>query len=166
MKKIAWLWGLCLVSLAALADPDAPSQNSGQKPLISHYDISLGEQGVNSGYQIGPYVALEGRMGFDVPPSRVAPAPAAEPNSYYSVYFLPQYPISSQFTVYGLVGWSHLQVDQYVPAGARANEDLGLGGGLRFSMGQSSHVFVEYGQKPDNQGRNEQSVSFGLSYHF
>ena len=94
---------------------------------------------LQAGYEINPYVAVEGRYTTSVF------AEDTLERSSWAVYLKPQYPVSSDATLYALIGYGGMTADGI--DGVRASVDVdGFQWGIGASYDMSSNIalFLDY----------------------
>ena len=106
------------------------------------------------GYDFNEYVAVEGRIGGSVYDEDFASLMT------YSLFLKPQYPISEDFTIYGLLGYGLVQIegadgDEPGHADMVGEEMLDdsffqWGFGLNYNINEVFSVFVDYTQLADD----------------
>lgn len=160
--------------------------------LDEHTDIDYDSLMLQVGYEMNPYIAFEFRYWFsmgdgDYSLSTNYPIPPAE-GSYkdfnaWGLYLKPQYPVSPEFSIYGLLGFSGVQVDGQPDWYDNLVDDtsfsFGIGGAFNFT--ENISAFIDYVQLYNNtygydyyygpyyydpQGTDIYTVNFGLTYKF
>jgi len=106
------------------------------------------------GYNFNEYIAVEGRIG-----KSIAEEDYAEVTTY-SLFLKPQYPISEDFTIYGLLGFGLVQVDGTdgdEPAhpdvvGEEILDDTSFqwGFGLNYMVNEDFSLFIDYTKLADD----------------
>jgi len=160
--------------------------------IDEHTDIDYDSLMLQVGYEISPYIAFEFRYWFsmndgDYSLSTNYPMPPLD-GSYndfnaWGLYLKPQYPVSPEFSIYGLLGLSGVQVDGQPDWYDNLVDDtsfsFGMGGAFNFT--ENISAFVDYVQLYSNiygndyyygdyyynpQGTDIYTINFGLSYKF
>jgi len=106
------------------------------------------------GYNFNEYIAVEGRIGGSIMSEDYADVMT------YSLFLKPQYPISEDFTIYGLLGFGLVQVDGAdgdTPAapsvvGQEILDDTSFqwGLGLSYKVYEDFSVFVDFTKLADD----------------
>ena len=125
-------------------------------------DLDLSALGVRGGYYFNKYFSVEGRLAFGVGDDSVSetvdigsgPEPATlkfELDHSIGVYAVGHIPLTEQFQLYGLVGFTKqsVTVDASIPSlgsGSDSYDDSGLsfGVGAEFDMTKNLSLGVEY----------------------
>ncbi len=105
-----------------------------------------------AGYQFNPYIAIEGRYWAAVGDADVTASVTGEgsasgdlddDSNVWGIYLKPMYPVTSEFTVYALLGYGSVEID--IDGDTLLDDEQfqwGLGGSYAFSDNFS--VFVDY----------------------
>ncbi len=106
------------------------------------------------GYNVNEYIAVEGRIGGSITMEDYADVMT------YSLFLKPQYPISEDFTIYGLLGFGLVQVegaDGDEPAhpnviGQEILDDTSFqwGLGLNYKINEDLSIFIDYTKLADD----------------
>ena len=118
------------------------------------------------GYNFNEYIAIEGRIGTSIVDENYADVMT------YSLFLKPQYPISEDFTIYGLLGFGLVQVDgssgDNKPAawpdviGEEILDDTSFqwGIGLSYSINEDFSIFIDYTKLADDADINSTLYSY------
>jgi opacity protein-like surface antigen len=93
------------------------------------------------GYDINEYVAVEGRYQFSVAEENILD------KTSWGLFVKPQYPVTEDFKVYGLLGFGGLDVSGTNHVGAKIDaDDTGLqwGLGASYEVYENISIFVDY----------------------
>ncbi len=148
-----------------------------------HTDIDYNAMMFQAGYQINPYIAAEFRYWFSVGSGDYTTNTTAllAPNAYdsfdaWGIYAKPMYPVTPEFNIYGLLGFSGVTVD-----GEPGYWDLlyndgsfSWGLGASFDVTPNIALFVDYVELfnvtldfPDySQDTKIDTFNFGITYKF
>ena len=155
-------------------------------------DIDYNALMLQVGYELNPYIAFEFRYWFSMGDGDYAlstnypfssPAGSYESFDAWGFYLKPQYPISPEFSIYGLIGISGVNVDGqpgwYDDLVDDSSFSFGVGG--MFNITENVSAFVDYVQLYNNvydydyyydsyyydpQGTDIYTINFGLTYKF
>ena len=151
-------------------------------------DIDYNALMLQVGYEMSPYIAFEfrywfsmsdGDYSFDSP--YIAPSGSYESFDAWGLYLKPQYPVSPEFSIYGLFGFSGVQVDGQPGNFNSLVDDTGFsfGVGGAFNITENISAFIDYVQLYDSiygydyyygyydpQGTDVYTINFGLTYKF
>ena len=126
---------------------------------------------IQAGYEINPYVAVEGRYALSVF------AEDSLERDYWGVYLKPQYPVSADTTLYALLGYGGMTVDG-IDGMSVSVDDNGFqwGIGMRYDMSSNVALFVDYmvianDMEADyssmyDRDISSQALTLGLTYRF
>ena len=201
MKLSFWAW-MCVSSMVfAGGDIDAPvvqepmpdttimSENNDFYVGLALSVVSARESGVSlsftsvkegqdrlgnvtllAGYDINTYLAIEGRYTATVTQKHISEM------SGISIFVKPQYDISEELSVYGLLGYGKVNIDN---VGKQTNIDVNKGGfqwglGTNYDVTDDASIFIEYvslakdmdGQFRTSNSADVDTVSIGLIYRF
>lgn len=154
--------GLALSALSARKSGSFTSENDGQD--------RLGNITLLAGYNIHPNVAIEGRYTTSFTAEDVAKM------SGLSIFLKPQYALSEELSVYGLLGFGKVSLDN-ATAHSNVNVDetgFQWGIGASYAVTEELNVFIDYtslGNNMDGTYLNANSadvsaVTVGVSYKF
>lgn len=139
------------------------------------------------GYNFNEYISVEGRIGGSFAEENYADIMT------YSLFLKPQYPISEDFTIYGLIGFGLVQID----GSAGDNEDAAWpnvigqeilddtsfqwGLGLSYMVNEDFSIFIDYTKLADDADisstlydydpvvydkLSSQDLTVGITYNF
>ena len=162
--------------------------------LDEHTDIDYDSLMLQVGYEINPYIALEFRYWLsmndgDYSLSTNYPFPPAN-GSYqdfnaWGLYVKPMYPVTPEFSIYGLFGIAGVQVDGQPDWYDNLVDDtsFSFGIGAKYDFTENISGFIDYVQLYNNiygydyyydygsyyydpQGTDIYTINFGLTYKF
>ncbi len=154
-------------------------------------DIDYDSLMLQVGYEFSPYIAAEFRYWRSVSDgdyslytsSQYPPTQGSYENfDAWGIYVKPQYPVTEQFSIYGLFGFSGVQVDGDPQWGFDLLDDTafswGLGAAVNFTPNISAFVdfvslyddtYYDYGYGYgyyDPNGTQVHTINLGLTYKF
>jgi len=131
--------------------------------------VRIGNAGILAGYDINPYVAVEARYS-----ASIAKKDNAKMSSL-SVFIKPQYPVSEELSVYGLLGYGQVKIDSK----NQSNVDVSKGAfqwglGVDYEVIADISMFVEYASLAHNidgtfltaDSASVDALNVGLTYRF
>lgn len=159
------------------------------RDLSVHTDIDYDAIMFQAGYEYNPYIALEFRYWTslndgDYTVTANQPINPTLPGSYsdfdaFGAYLKPMYPLSKAFSVYGLVGFSSVNVSGEAGWDLLYNEgSFSWGGGASLALTPNMILFVDYVRLFDDkiddyyynydstQDTTVDTLNFGISYKF
>ena len=154
MKVKHILLGCALAALSANAVADADKTGRGYLGAIytavkvkpdDGPNIDLGALGIRGGYYFNKYFSAEGRLGFGVSDDTEGGF-KVELDNIIGIYAVGHWPLSDQFQLYGLIGYSRIEITGSDPTGSESDDDGGLsyGVGAEFDMTNNWSLGVEY----------------------
>ena len=105
-------------------------------------DIDLGALGIRGGYYFNKYFSAEGRLGFGVSDDTEG-GETVELDNILGVYAVGHWPLSDQFQLYGLIGYSKIEITTSF-GGSDDDGGLSYGVGAEFDMTNNWSLGVEY----------------------
>ena len=146
-------------------------------------DIDYNSLMFQAGYQINPYIAAEFRYWFsvgsgDYSANSMYPLASNAYDSFdaWGIYLKPMYPVSNEFSVYGLLGFSGVTVDGEPGYWDLLYNDGDFSWGLGASYDVTSNIalFVDYVQLFNGtidlydyvQDTKVDTFNFGITYKF
>ncbi len=145
-------------------------------------DIDYNSLMFQAGYQLNPYIAMEFRYWFSVSSGDYSTNTRYElnPNAYdsfdaWGIYAKPMYPITPEFSVYGLLGFSGVTTDADYGSYLLYNDgSFSWGGGVSFDVTPNVALFVDYVQLFNgnlefydySQETKVDTFNFGVTYKF
>jgi len=155
-------------------------RESGGSSLL---DEKFGSVMIDAGYKFNPYIAIEGRYWFGLSSSNDLGWRSGLNSDVtidaWGIYAKPMYPVTTEFDIYGLVGYSGVDATYDPSNGGSITSDTvngfswGVGGAYSFSDKWS--LFVDYTSIIDSEDGNldainsEDSldtVNVGVNYKF
>jgi len=151
--------------------------------------VDYGSVMLQAGYKFNDYVAIEGRywIGLDKDTTIASTAVNAELDSW-GIYVKPMYPVTEEFTIYGLLGYADTSLDYTINVGGLVYTPYDNGGsvdgfswgiGADYAFSENWSVFLDYvvlydndkdvvfeGVYPGNVDTTIDSVNFGVTYTF
>jgi opacity protein-like surface antigen len=159
------------------------SYTDGQDTLSLDIDHSTAM--FQAGYQFNPYLAIEGRYWMAVGDADATLSLTGEgsesgdlddDSNVWGIYIKPMYPVTSEFTVYALLGYGNVELDL---EGASTDEsDFQWGLGVAYAFNDNLSVFVDYvslyddsetfvfEREPITGDIEVDSWNFGITYKF
>ena len=153
-----------------------------------HTKIDFDALMLQAGYQHNPYLAVEFRYWFSVSNGDYSLSSGwiPDPGSYsdfdaWGFYLKPMYPVTNEFSIYGLLGFSGVVVDGELGWDLLNESSFSWGIGASYNFTQNISVFIDYVLLYDdtfnnygyynyydyNPGdTNVDTINFGLSYKF
>lgn len=145
-------------------------------------EIDYNSMMFQAGYQYNSYLAMEFRYWFSMNSgeyttnSIYSSSSAYESFDAWGMYLKPMYPLSSEFSIYGLLGFSSVHVDGVFPGSEILyNEgDFSWGVGTSFDINQNLALFFDYVSLFDDrfdtyntiQDTKVNTLNFGVTYKF
>jgi len=142
------------------------------------YDSML----LQAGYKYNPYIAFEFRYWFSVGNGDATTSGTLLPFGGYNdfdawgIYLKPMYPITPEFNVYGLLGFSGTYVEGGPDWDILNDSSFSWGGGVSFDVTPHIEIFVDYVQLYDGsyydyywdteQDTTLDSWNIGVNYKF
>ncbi len=156
---------------------------------LENVDIDYDALMLQVGYDFNPYIAAEFRYWFSLSDGDYSLASGfVIPDSYkdfnaWGIYLKPQYPVTEQFSIYMLLGFSGIHVDGEPGWYDDLVDDVSFSGGFGAAVNFTENIsaFVDYVQlyndrygyyDPyyvsyyDPQGTDIYTINFGLTYKF
>ena len=153
-----------------------------------HTEIDFDTLMLQAGYQYNPYLAVEYRYWFSMSDGDYSLSSGWIPDagSYsdfdaWGLYLKPMYPVTNEFSIYGLLGFSGVVVDGEFGWDLLNENSFSWGIGASFDFTPNIGVFVDYvslyDDTFDNYGyysydyyspgdTSVDTINFGLSYKF
>ncbi len=153
-----------------------------------HTEIDFDTLMLQAGYQYNSYLAVEYRYWFSMSDGDYSLSSGWIPDagSYsdfdaWGFYLKPMYPVTNEFSIYGLLGFSGVAVDGELGWDLLNENSFSWGIGASFDFTPNISVFVDYvllyDDTFDNYGyynyydynpgdTNVDTINFGLSYKF
>ena len=135
-----------------------------------------------AGYKYNPYVAFEFRYWMSVSDGDVSVSgnipPLGTHNDFdaWGIYIKPMYPVTPEFNIYGLLGFSGTYVEGGPGWDLLDDGDLSWGGGISFEVTPNIGIFVDYVQLFDGtiddyyydteQDTRVDTWNIGINYKF
>lgn len=139
---------------------------------------------LQAGYEFNPYIAIEGRywtavgdadakLTFD---GQSDSADLDDDSNAWGIYLKPMYPVTPEFTAYGLVGYGNVELDLEGVSGDESQFQWGLG--ASYAVNDNFAVFIDYVAMYDDDQRIQfegetldgdievDSWNFGVTYKF
>lgn len=124
------------------------------------------------GYEFNPYIAIEGRFNYGAFTGDISK------NCQASIFLKPMYPVTEDFTVYGLLGYGYVNIDGnhgYPNWLDKGSFEWGLG--LSYDLDEEWTIFADYdwllhdeqaNASFDGKGTNlsHEAITIGALYHF
>ncbi len=151
-------------------------------------DIDFDALMLQAGYEYNPYLAVEFRYWFSMSDGDYSlgsgytpPNGSYEEFSAWGIYVKPMYPVTNEFSIYGLLGFSGVSVDGEAGWDLLDESSFSWGMGASFDFTPNIGVFVDYvslyDDTFDNYGyysydyyspgnTSVDTINFGLSYKF
>jgi len=145
---------------------------------INFFDVEEGQDRTGditlvAGYDINEYVAIEGRYQFSVAEENILD------KTSWGIFVKPQYPVTEDFKVYGLLGFGGLDVSGTNLAGSSiAADDTGFqwGLGASYEVYENISIFIDYlniatgmpttAFVTSNVDIDSDAFTIGVIYHF
>ncbi len=153
-----------------------------------HTEIDFDALMLQAGYQYNPYIAVEFRYWFSMSDGDYSLSSGWIPDagSYsdfdaWGLYLKPMYPVTNEFSIYGLLGFSGVVVDGELGWDLLNENSFSWGIGASFDFTENIAAFVDYvslyDDTFDNYGyysydyyspgdTSVNTINFGLSYKF
>ena len=150
----------------------------GYLPYIESTDIDYNAMMFQVGYQFNPYIAAEFRYWFSLGSGDyITNSIDGTFNSFdaWAMYIKPMYPITPEFSIYGLLGFSGVTVTGGPGWDLLYNDgDFSWGGGLSYDVTSNIAVFVDYVELFNDtlefydysQETRVKIINFGITYKF
>jgi opacity protein-like surface antigen len=108
-----------------------------------------------AGYKYNPYIAFEFRYWFSMGDGDVTMNPPDDTIGYndfdaWGIYLKPMYPVTPEFNIYGLLGFSGTYVEGEPGWDLLNDSDFSWGGGASFDVTPNISIFVDYVQLFDD----------------
>lgn len=145
-------------------------------------DIDYNALMFQAGYQYNPYFAMEFRYWFSVSSGDVSTNTLypLNPSAYdslnaWGMYIKPMYPITQEFSVYGLLGFSSVTIDaDYGSYLLYDDTSFSWGAGIQFDATANIALFIDYVQLYNgnlefyeySQDTKVNTLNFGVTYKF
>lgn len=132
------------------------------------YPIAIGGK---IGKPLNPNFAVEGRFGFGVADDEVdvggLPV-AVDIDYYFGVYGKGILPLSSQASVYGLIGITQAKLTASVGgfSASDSDSDISFGVGAEFGISPAAAISVEWARLLKGDGYKVDGLSLGVSFKF
>jgi len=120
--------------------------------ITASLDIDHSTVMLQAGYQFNPYIAIEGRYWTAIADADVTAsvtgegsesADLSDDSTAWGIYVKPMYPVTSEFTVYGLLGYGNVEID--LDGGSMLDESqFQWGLGASYAINDNFSVFVDY----------------------
>ncbi len=154
---------------------------------FGHYyeetDIDFDALMLQAGYEYNPYLAVEFRYWFsmgdgdyDLASGYIPPDGSYDEFSAWGFYLKPMYPVTNEFSIYGLLGFSGVYVDGEPGWDLLDESSFSWGIGASFDFTPNIAVFVDYVELYNDtfdsyyyyspQDTRVDSLNFGLSFKF
>lgn len=126
-------------------------------------DVNPMALSINGGYQLNPNIALEARIGVGVTDDTVIGVDV-ELDQYYAGYVVGSYPLSKEFSVYGMVGFSDVEITATANGRSASASDDGISYGLGgvYNFNNNIGLNLEYVLLAEDIN----SLNFGVTYKF
>lgn len=132
-------------------------------------DLTVGALGVNGGYRVNDYVAVEARVGTGVKDGTYARM-NLEMDSYFGAYVKVGMPVNNFYPIYpyALLGMTkaELTVSGYGMTASGSESDISYGLGVAYAVNDQISLNVEYANLMDKDGIIIDGFTFGSTYHF
>ena len=139
-----------------------------------HGQDNMGNITLNAGYVFNPYIAVEGRYTTSFSKEHITDM------NGWSLFVKPQYPISSDFSIYALLGFGGVTLDGFDPLNPVDVDDTGFQWGLGVSYSLRSvtqsdvAIFIDYtslakdmdGLYMDDLQASVDALTIGVTYSF
>ena len=145
-------------------------------------DIDYNSLMFQAGYQVNPYIAAEFRYWFslnsgDYSTNTLYPLNPGAYDSFdaWGMYLKPMYPVTPEFSIYGLLGFAGVTVDADYGSYLLYNDSsFSWGGGASFDVTPNVALFVDYVQLFNgtlefmdySQKTKVDTFNFGVTYKF
>jgi opacity protein-like surface antigen len=148
-----------------------------------HTEIDFDALMLQAGYEYNAYLAMEFRYWFsmgdgdyDLASGFIPPNGSYDEFNAWGLYLKPMYPVTNEFSIYGLLGFSGVYVDGE-PGWDLLNESsFSWGLGASFYFTPNIGVFIDYVELYNDtfnsyyyytpQDTSVDTINFGLSYKF
>jgi len=147
-------------------------------PYTENSDIDYSAMMFQAGYQVNPYIAAEFRYWFSVSSGDYTTDSldgVFDSFDAWGMYLKPMYPITPEFSVYGLLGFSGVTVTGGYGWDLLYNDgDFSWGGGLSYDVTPNIALFADYVQLFNStlefydysQDTKVDTFNFGITYKF
>ena len=166
---------------AAYGMTDVEDDYFGQ--YYEHTEIDFDALMLQAGYEYNPYLAVEFRYWFSMSEGDytlasgyIPPAGSYDEFSAWGFYLKPMYPLTNEFSIYGLLGFSGVYVDGEQGWDILDDSSFSWGLGASFDLTPNIAVFLDYVQLYDDtydhyyyyspQDTTVDTINFGLSFKF
>jgi len=171
-----------------LTDVSADLYYGYPNPGFDSTDIDYNSLMLQAGYEISPYMALEFRYWLSTGDGDYSHASGiVTPNSYkefnaWGIYVKPMFPVTPEFSIYALLGFSGVQIDGEPQYGHLVDDTSFSGGfGAIYNFTPNIGLFVDYvylyddtyydyydyySYYSDPTGTSVYTINFGLTYKF
>lgn len=133
---------------------------------IGGVELDVDTLGIVGGYELSPNLAIEARLLTGVDEENSGGF-GAEIDSYLGANLLAKVPLSSQFSLYGTLGYGFLDANISAPGFNTSDDDGGLsyGGGLMYTQGSMS-IRAGYEQLYDRDSVEVDGLNITATFAF
>ena len=123
------------------------------------------------GLNMSEYLSLEGRIGFGLSndTAMVLGVPVDfESDSLFGAYLLGRLPVSDSFSIYGVIGFTSIEVTASVSGFSVSDDgsDTSFGAGMEFGFSDDVSMSLEYMSYYDKEGVSIDAVGLGVNVEF
>lgn len=173
MKRLCAVLSLVLASAPALAFELKPAWYAG----AAYETMNLGGDGgsdfdvdaatVKLGAGLHRFMAVEARAGFGVNDDSQGGV-TAEIDQFYSAFLKGMVPVHRNVSLYGLAGYSKVEVSASGPLGSGSNdvEDFSYGAGVAWHFNRNVSINAEWVSYVDKEDVEMDGVGLGASFSF
>lgn len=172
MKKISVIAAALL--LAGAAQAQAPKSDMYGELGYSFITIDAGSVDLEPGllrgivgWNVHPYLAVEGLLGAGVKDDNTAGVKTKISNAY-GVYLKPKYDFGNGFEVFGRIGYLHTKVKSSFAGGSvsGSDDDVSYGVGVSYTFNKQWYGALDYTNYYDKEGVKASGVTLGVGYRF
>ena len=148
-----------------------------------HTEIDFNALMLQAGYEYNPYLAVEFRYwlsvadgDYSLTSGYIPPVGSYNKFDAWGFYLKPMYPVTNEFSIYGLLGFSGVRIDGETGWDLLNESSFSWGVGASFDFTPNIEAFIDYVQLHDDtfnsyyyytpQSTRVNSINFGLSYKF
>jgi len=172
MKKISVIAAAFV--LAGAAHAQAPKSEVYGELGYTFISIDAGGDDLNPGllrgivgWNVHPYLAVEGMLGTGVNDDKSGGVKTKVSNAY-GVYLKPKYNFGNGFEVFGRLGYAHSKVKASFGnlSASDSDDDVSYGIGASYSFSKQWYGVVDYTNYYDKHGVKATGVTLGAGYRF
>jgi hypothetical protein len=174
-------WKCAAVAAGLLCASVAHAQTEGLYAGVTLSQVTYKEDGFPSakpltiggkfGKQFTPNLALEARLGFGISDDEVDAGGIpvkVELDNYFGVYGKGILPLSQNFSLYGLLGFTRaeLTASAFGFSSSDSDDDISYGIGAEFGISRSASISLEWARLLEGEGFKIEGLTLGVSFWF